>query len=479
MPHGPPSPARPPSRCVAELCRRYAPETVGGDRWRRRRRRSRRPPGSCGNRGGSPSTPGAASSSRRTRPRSPAPSPSSTRSPAASMRRRQRALRRRSPRDRSTATSSCRRTSAPAPSAFRAGRSGLSRWEFVTSDEVYAATWRAGPTRCAALVGFGANLLLSHADCRPRRDALTALDFYVHADLFMNPTAELADVVLPVASAFEREALKIGFEVSPEAQAHRPASPAGGSSRAARPGRTPRSCSTWPSAWPRRSLLGGDIDAACATSSRRAGSARGPPRRAARRAGAARDALPEVRRAGRMALPPASPRRSARSSSTRRHCLEHGYPPLPEYAEPAVGPALATRPGGAFPAGPHLRQVHAFLRDASTAGCPASAPRARTRRSSSTRTPPPPAASAPGDWVSDETPAGSVRARARLNDSPRAAVVCGQHGWWQACEEIGAPGYDPFGSESANLNLLIDRRAEDPVSGSPPLRSSMCQVALA
>ncbi len=34
----------------------------------------------------------------------------------------------------------------------------------------------------------------------------------------MNPTAELADVVLPIASAFEREALKMGFEVSAEAQ---------------------------------------------------------------------------------------------------------------------------------------------------------------------------------------------------------------------------------------------------------------------
>jgi anaerobic selenocysteine-containing dehydrogenase len=44
------------------------------------------------------------------------------------------------------------------------------------------------------------------------------LDFYAHADLFMNPTAEMADLVLPVASAFEREGLKIGFEINAEAQ---------------------------------------------------------------------------------------------------------------------------------------------------------------------------------------------------------------------------------------------------------------------
>jgi hypothetical protein len=34
----------------------------------------------------------------------------------------------------------------------------------------------------------------------------------------MTPTAELADVVLPVTTPFESEALKIGFEISQEAQ---------------------------------------------------------------------------------------------------------------------------------------------------------------------------------------------------------------------------------------------------------------------
>jgi anaerobic selenocysteine-containing dehydrogenase len=42
------------------------------------------------------------------------------------------------------------------------------------------------------MVGFGANLLMAHADTRRGREALAALDFYVHADLFMSPTVELA-----------------------------------------------------------------------------------------------------------------------------------------------------------------------------------------------------------------------------------------------------------------------------------------------
>src|SRR5208337_5662635 len=50
-----------------------------------------------------------------------------------------------------------------------------------------------------------ANLVMAHADSARARDALKSVDFMVHADLFMCPTAELAEIVLPVASAFETE----------------------------------------------------------------------------------------------------------------------------------------------------------------------------------------------------------------------------------------------------------------------------------
>ena len=95
---------------------------------------------------------------------------------------------------------------------------GPARWGFVATRDLYRAILEGIPYPVRGLIGFGANMLLAHADGRHGREALKVLEFYAHADLFMNPTAELADVVLPVASAFEREGLKIGFEISPEAQ---------------------------------------------------------------------------------------------------------------------------------------------------------------------------------------------------------------------------------------------------------------------
>jgi anaerobic selenocysteine-containing dehydrogenase len=122
---------------------------------------------------------------------------------------------------------------SPAPALGTRERPlGPARFQFATTEEMYRAILEHQPYRVRGLVGFGANILLSHSDGLRGRQALSALDFYVHLDLFMNPTAELADIVLPVTSAFEREALRVGFEVSTEAQSlvqlrHRIAEPRG------------------------------------------------------------------------------------------------------------------------------------------------------------------------------------------------------------------------------------------------------------
>jgi anaerobic selenocysteine-containing dehydrogenase len=97
---------------------------------------------------------------------------------------------------------------------------GPARFGFVTGEDVYTAALEGRPYRVRGLVNFGANLVMAHGNSARGRDALASLDFMVHADLFLNPTAELADVVLPVTSAWEAEGLRTGFEVSQAAQSH-------------------------------------------------------------------------------------------------------------------------------------------------------------------------------------------------------------------------------------------------------------------
>jgi hypothetical protein len=71
---------------------------------------------------------------------------------------------------------------------------------------------------------------------------------------------------------------------------------------------------------------------------------------------------------------------------------------------------------------------------------------------------------------------GSIRLKAKLNSSLHPQVVATQYGWWQACNELGLPGYDAFGPQGANVNLLIGNENTDPISGAVPHRSQPCRV---
>jgi anaerobic selenocysteine-containing dehydrogenase len=94
---------------------------------------------------------------------------------------------------------------------------GLGKSGWILSDDLYRAAIEAQPYRVRALVGFGANLLLSHADAARGAEALRRLEFHVQSDLYMTPTAAYADIVLPIASAWEREGLRVGFGLDRDA----------------------------------------------------------------------------------------------------------------------------------------------------------------------------------------------------------------------------------------------------------------------
>jgi anaerobic selenocysteine-containing dehydrogenase len=352
---------------------------------------------------------------------------------------------------------------------------GPSRWQHVSTEDMYRAILEQQPYAVKGLVGFGANLLVSHADGRRGREALAALDFYVHSDLFMSPTAELADVVLPAASAFEREALKLGFETSAEAQSlvqlrQRVVAPRGEA----------RSDTEIVFDLACRLGLGehfwhGDIEAGYRFQLEPSGisleTLRDNP--AGVHAAVQTRYRKYAEKTDGVARGFNTPTRKIELYSET--LLTHGYSPLPVFEEPLVSPRsrpeLATQYPLIFTCAKNTLYCESQHRALPSLRRLAPDPEVELH---------PDAAAArgiaPGDWVRIATPEGSVRARARLNKSLQPGVVCGEHGWWQACAEAGAPGYDPFSADGSNLNIIIGNRAIDPISGSVPHRAYICQI---
>ena len=78
-----------------------------------------------------------------------------------------------------------------------------------------------------------------------------------------------------------------------------------------------------------------------------------------------------------------------------------------------------------------------------------------------------------------ETRVNAVTMKAHLNPELPRKVVRVMHGWWQGCPDLGLPGYDPFGRDGANVNLVIDNDVIDPITGSVPHRSYPCRIMAA
>jgi anaerobic selenocysteine-containing dehydrogenase len=155
--------------------------------------------------------------------------------------------------------------------------------------------------------------------------------------------------------------------------------------------------------------------------------------------------------------------------------LNNGYAPLPEYVEPPMGPVARPDLAGRYDLVLTSAKNTLFC-NSQHRGLPGLRKRAVHPE---VELHPDTAAArgiAAGAWVVIETPAGSARAKARLNASLDARVAVGQHGWWQACAALGAASADPFSAEGTNFNLLIGSEALDPVSGTAPHKSYLCDV---
>ena len=80
--------------------------------------------------------------------------------------------------------------------------------------------WTSRPYPVKAFLAFGCNPVMSNADARRARQALSQLEFGVGIDLFMTPTAELCDYVLPATSFLEMANITTAFEHRPSGKTH-------------------------------------------------------------------------------------------------------------------------------------------------------------------------------------------------------------------------------------------------------------------
>lgn len=82
---------------------------------------------------------------------------------------------------------------------------------WISSYDLYKAVVDKTPYAVKALISFGGNPLLTKPNADGAAQALKQLEFYVHADLFLNPGSNYADIILPVASPWERPGFYPGF----------------------------------------------------------------------------------------------------------------------------------------------------------------------------------------------------------------------------------------------------------------------------
>ena len=155
---------------------------------------------------------------------------------------------------------------------------------------------------------------------------------------------------------------------------------------------------------------------------------------------------------------------------------DHGLPALPVYVEPALSPRSRPDLAERFPLvltnAKRPQYMHSQLR-----GLPEpQKDRAESHRGDPSGHRAPVRRRRHGEWIVVETPSGRVRAQAHVTDAILPGVVCCSHGWWEACPELGLPGFDPFTDDGANQNLLVHNDQHDPVSGGTPHRSTLCRV---
>ena len=347
----------------------------------------------------------------------------------------------------------------------------------VPAYDVYGAILTGRPYPVKGLVTFGTDLLLGRGDPLQGKAALEALDFYVHVDMFANPSATCADVLLPACTCWEREALSPSSMTAEDTfnwvQLRPPVVPPLHESR-----------SDLEILFDLANRLGvgahffdGDLEAAfnyqLAPSGLTVQQLRAHPMGMRVEAQTHYQKYAEIDPQTGQPHGFQTPSRKVELYATR--FAQPGYAPLPVLQEPLEHASPASEVAQPYPLLLTFFRLVQFCdeqhRNIPRLRRPVPEPFLEIHPSTATA-----AGIADGAWAVLETASGSVQLKARFKETLHPRVVATPYGWWQGCQELGLPGYDPFGPEGANANLLIPNTAIDPISGAVPHRSQRCRV---
>jgi len=316
------------------------------------------------------------------------------------------------------------------------------------------------PYPVKAFLVFGNNTLTTYANASAVYDALTKLDFMVCADLFMTPTAELADIVLPAALWPEINELAGLPTVAANVVLI--------NQKAVRIGECKSDEEIFVELARRMKLSVGTEAVEDVLNSQL-------------KAGGLDMTFDELKEKGWIKVPFRyrkyeecgfkTPTGKIELYSTRFE--EMGYAPLPYYEEPPESPIsrpdmiseypLVLTTGARIPYffNSEHRQIE-NLRKAHRH--PVAEIHPATARAHGIKN---------GDWMWIETQRGRIRQRAKVTDGIDPRVIAAQHGWWFPDEP--APEY---GVWQSNVNLLTNNQPPyDPAMGTYQLRALLCKVA--
>jgi anaerobic selenocysteine-containing dehydrogenase len=342
--------------------------------------------------------------------------------------------------------------------------------------DIFTAILEERPYPIKAFLSFGSNPVMSNADSRRARQALSALEFGVATDLFMTPTAELCDYVLPATSFLEMANITTAFEHRPAGKTHLQYRPA-----VVEPIAERRS-DTW-IIFELAKRLGfgeqfwdGDIEAGYAYELAPSGITLEQLKNSP--GGFSIPAAPSYEKHAKKNKDSVLRGFTTPSKKVELYCHKfaaHGYPTMPEYVEPALSPVSRPEVAADYPLvltnAKFTTFVHSQQRALPSLRKAAPEPTAEIHPDSAARF-----GVENKQWMIVESPRGAIKARARVTPNIVPGVVCCQHGWWQACKELKLPGYNPYEDDGANPATLIGTDLSDPISGSLPHRSYLCRV---